>query len=188
MFYEPLIFPPALLWGPLCGGVSVLLGLLLVPGAFSAEPSSPDGHPLPCTSRMVPAPLVWHLHEGSSSGAALQAVSSQAGHAVSTLIVRGPGALIEEAGTGRLRMRGARGWSSVAPLDSILMPTMGTGWWLRGKAWPLGLRPQPCGCMAVRWTFLDLDILLPRTDADTTWPQERVSLPVAVFMELPLIP
>lgn len=107
---------------------------------------------------------------------------------MSTLIVRGPGALIEEAGTGRLWMRGARGWSSVAPLDSSLMPTMGTGWWLRGKAWPLGFRPQPCGCMAVRWTFLDLDILLPRTDVDTTWPQERVSLPVAVFMELPLIP
>ena len=106
MFYEPLIFPPAFLWGPLCGGVSVLLSLSLVPGAVSAEPSSPDGHPLPCTSRMVPAPLVWHLHEGLSSVAALQAVSSQAGHTVSTLIVRGPGALIEEVGTGRLWCQG----------------------------------------------------------------------------------
>ena len=153
---------------------------MLVPGAFSAEPSSPDGRPPPCTPHMVPAPLVQHLHEALSTVAAFQAVSSQAGHTVSTLIVRGPGALLEEVG--------CQGMEQCCPIVS--WPHAHHGNWVvaERKAWPLGLQPQPCGCVAARRTFLDLDILLPRTDVDTTWPQEIVRLPVAVFTEPPLTP
>lgn len=141
MFYEPLIFPPALLWGPLCGGVSALLGLSLVPGAFSAEPSFPDGCPVPCTSRVVPAPLVRQLREGLSSVAVLQAVSSQAGHTVSTLIVRGPGALIEDIGTGRLGMRRAGDEAVLPPwvLASCLPWELGGGSKERPGPWASGL-------------------------------------------------